>query len=110
MTPLQTLTDEAVHVLRVPRIVRNGEVAVTDRNLTLPERQGEVTQLVQQTAEGLGREQTHLSRAGNGTIQIPRDNGEKALACSTLQVPHGIRPTFYHPCNQCKNKHSYRGK
>lgn len=110
MPPLQTLTDEAVHVLRVPRIVWNGEVAVTDRHLALPERQGEVTQLVQQTAEGLGREHTNLSRAGNGTIQIPQKDGENAVACSTLWVPHGVRPTFYHCCDRHENKHSYRGK
>lgn len=43
----ETLTDETVHVLRVPGIIWNGEVAVTDGHLTLPKRQSEVAQLVQ---------------------------------------------------------------
>lgn len=43
----ETLTDEAVHVLRVPRIIWNGEIAITDCHLTLPKWQGEITQLVQ---------------------------------------------------------------
>ena len=64
----ETLTDEAVHVLRVPRIIWNGEVAIADRHLTLPERQGEVTQLVQQTAQGLEREQSKGLKPKQGMV------------------------------------------
>lgn len=53
LCPYQTLTDEAVHVLRVPGVVWNGEVAITNGHLALPKGQGEVAQLVQQTAQGL---------------------------------------------------------
>lgn len=42
-----------MHVLRVPRVVRDGEVAITNGHLALPKGQGEVAQLVQQTAQGL---------------------------------------------------------
>lgn len=67
--PCHTLTDEAVHVLGVPGVVWNGEVAITNGHLALPKGQGEVAQLVQQTAQGLQREnrarihQTEPSRA-----------------------------------------------
>lgn len=53
------LTDEAVHGLRVAGVVGDGEVAVTNGHLTLAEWQGEVAQLVQQTAHGLWQTHTH---------------------------------------------------
>lgn len=88
-----------MHVLRVPRIIWNGEIAITDCHLTLPKWQGEVTQLVQQTAKGLEREQSKgfnkpkQSREWYNSNTIV-DNRESALACSTTGVLHDIRPTF----------------
>lgn len=47
------LTDEAVQIVGVARVVWDGEAAVTDGHLALTEGQREEAQLVQQTAERL---------------------------------------------------------
>lgn len=79
--PCQTLTDEAVHVLGVPGVVWNGEVAITNGHLALPKGQGEVAQLVQQTAQGLQREnrariqQTEPSRAQHSSESMAGSRG-----------------------------------
>lgn len=52
---VHVLTDETVHVLRVARVVRDGEAPVADCHLALPEGQSEVTEFIQQTAHGLWR-------------------------------------------------------
>lgn len=57
----QILTYEAVHVVRVARVVRNGEVSVANCYLALTKWQSKITEFVQQTAHGLKEDEEFFS-------------------------------------------------
>lgn len=62
----KVLTDEAVQIVGVARVVWNGEAAVTDGHLALAEGHREEAQLVQQTAERLEEETPQVSHPDRG--------------------------------------------
>ena len=68
------LTNELVHLVRVPRVVRHKEVPTQDGKRLLSKGSGEEAQLVQQAAQGL--------REGRGGEEREEEGGEgSALQC-----------------------------
>lgn len=79
----KVLTDEAVQIVGVARVVWDGKAAVTDGHLALTEGQREEAQLVQQTAECL-EETWQVSQQDRG------DGGHQKVQAQALT--HAPKP------------------
>lgn len=79
----EVLTDEAVQIVGVARVVWDGEAAVTDGHLALTKGQREEAQLVQQTAERLEETwQVSQQDRGQRRWQPPKSPSRRMYTCT----------------------------